>query len=359
MNPSITIEELIIPATLDAPDAADFLIANDLRNLIAAEGLGPAAGNNTPAETMASMQDQRYERKQWFLARQDGEILAYTLSHWSVEPTTQITWLDVAVHPSWRGQGIGTTMLEFAEALARDSGRPIVQGGAMHLPVGGPRLESPTGFGSIPREEPTARFLLRHGYTLEQVYRYSKLDLPVAPDVLAAHRREAEAKAGPDYRAHVWTGPTPERWLDDIAVLNARMATDAPTGGMEIEEEAWDAERVRAQEARAARADRQDVVAAVEHIPTGRLVAFNGVSVPGHRSRPVQQGPTLVLKEHRGHRLGMLVKIANIQQLATVSPESSLIITDNAEENRPMLNVNEAVGFRAIGYEGAWKKTIS
>jgi hypothetical protein len=54
----------------------------------------------------------------------------------------------------------------------------------------------------------------------------------------------------------------------------------------------------------------------------------------------------------------MLVKVANIQQLAEHSPESSLIITDNAEENRPMLDVNEAVGFRAIGYEGAWKKTV-
>jgi hypothetical protein len=45
--------------------------------------------------------------------------------------------------------------------------------------------------------------------------------------------------------------------------------------------------------------------------------------------------------------------------LREVSPESSLIITDNAEENRPMLDVNEAVGFQAVGYEGVWKKTLS
>ncbi len=99
-------------------------------------------------------------------------------------------------------------------------------------------------------------------------------------------------------------------------------------------------------------------MAAVEHIPSGQLVAFNGLSVPEDRARPVDQGVTLVLKEHRGHRLGMAVKIANIEQLQAFSPSSPFIMTGNAEENRPMLDVNEAVGFVPAGYVGAWKKTL-
>ena len=63
-----------------------------------------------------------------------------------------------------------------------------------------------------------------------------------------------------------------------------------------------------------------------------------------------------MLKSHRGHRLGLLLKAANLRQLRDVSPGTVVITTFNAEDNRPMLDVNEALGFRAIGYEGSWQK---
>ena len=95
------------------------------------------------------------------------------------------------------------------------------------------------------------------------------------------------------------------------------------------------------------------------HAPSGRLVAINELSVSNDRSRPVGQEDTLVLQEHRGHRLGMLVKVANLQELAKIAPGAPLVFTFNAEENRPMLDVNEAVGYRAVGYDGSWQKVIS
>lgn len=52
----------------------------------------------------------------------------------------------------------------------------------------------------------------------------------------------------------------------------------------------------------------------------------------------------------------MLLKLANIEHLERVRPGHPAITTFNAEENRHMLSVNEAVGFVATAYEGAWKK---
>jgi GNAT superfamily N-acetyltransferase/RimJ/RimL family protein N-acetyltransferase len=360
MQSQLVIDDLALPTTLDGQDADDFLAAVEVYNVITRHALGAAADRVTPAEMLASVQDQAYMPKRLFVARRDDTVVAMAFLAWSVEPNTRVTWIDVRVRPEWRNQGIGISLFDHLESIARESGRPFVQGQAVHEVVpGGPRLESPTGFGSLPRDEATVRFLLGRGYNLEQVNRMSILHLPVMATTLAEHLATAQERAGKDYRVVTWAGDTPERWLDDVALIMNRMSTDAPSGNLEIEEETWDAERVRHHDEQRRQSGRVRLVAAVEHVPGGRLVAFNGLSVPGERTRPVQQGVTLVLREHRGHRLGMITKIANIQQLQAFSPESPSIITDNAEENRPMLDVNEAVGFVPLAYLGAWKKTVT
>ncbi|MBD4636278.1 GNAT family N-acetyltransferase, partial [Xanthomonas citri pv. citri] len=60
------------------------------------------------------------------------------------------------------------------------------------------------------------------------------------------------------------------------------------------------------------------------------------------------QWDTIVLPEHRGHRLGMRVKAANLIAVRDALPGARAIITGNAEENRHMLDVNEALGFRPV-----------
>jgi len=98
------------------------------------------------------------------------------------------------------------------------------------------------------------------------------------------------------------------------------------------------------------------LTSAVLHAPSGNLAGFTQLSVPAELERPVWQEDTLVLREHRGHRLGMLLKIANLQHLARLHPGHPSVITFNAEENRHMLDVNDAIGFTPMGYEGAWKR---
>ena len=80
--------------------------------------------------------------------------------------------------------------------------------------------------------------------------------------------------------------------------------------------------------------------------------------MPPQLHRAPAQFATLVLKEHRGHKLGMLLKVANLAHLQREQPGHPSITTFNAEENRFMLDVNEAVGFVPIAAESAWRKDL-
>jgi len=184
------------------------------------------------------------------------------------------------------------------------------------------------------------------------------LRLPYAPEILAGLLADATARSGPDYRVHTWIDGTPPQWRQDIATLLTRMSTDAPTAGLDEPEDPWTVERLVQEEERLASSPRSELVTAVEHVPTATLVGFTALDVPAESNRSVGQEDTIVLTEHRGHRLGMLLKLANIDHLERERPGHPAITTFNAEENRHMLSVNEAVGFEIVTYEGAWKKVL-
>ena len=224
-------------------------------------------------------------------------------------------------------------------------------------PMNGEQLTPPTGFGSVAVNHADTRFLLQRGYRLEQVERASRLALPV--DGLGTRLADAKSASGPDYALRYWEGRTPERWLEGVAQLATRMSTDAPSAGLEEPEDIWTVERVIESDDRNARLNpRRRVVAAVEHHPSGGLVGFTVLSVPQQLGRPVDQYATLVMREHRGHRLGMLLKVANLAHLERVAPGHPSVVTFNAEENRHMLDVNEAVGFELIASESAWRRNL-
>jgi GNAT superfamily N-acetyltransferase len=207
----------------------------------------------------------------------------------------------------------------------------------------------------VPAANAEVLFLQMNGYRLEQVARASRLALPL--DVTAALARAIE-QSGPDYVLHFWTGVTPSNWAPDMAMLRTRMSTEEPNAGLDEPEDPWTPERLIADEELRLATGRTFLTVAVESGPTGGLIGYSTLSVPAETDRAVVQWDTLVLPEHRGHRLGMLLKVANIDTLQRLRPGHPSITTFNAEENRHMLNVNEAVGFVRIGCDGAWRKDL-
>ena len=356
---SFVIEELTIPATLDgSPAARDFEQSVEARNAAEAASFGATGMDFTAAELLPGWQESAHERRRLFGARVDGRIVARgTFETRKQGDAVATAWLSVQVDPASTRRGIGRALADAVEAAAVAEGKRKLQVYASTLAADGPRLDSPTGFGSLPAEGREVRFLLARGFALEQVERASRLDLPVAPDLLERRRAVAEERSG-DYRVRLWEGRAPAELLPDLAVLATRMSTDAPSAGLQQDEDVWTVERWLEHEERDAQSPRATLYAAAEHLPSGRLAGYTELSVPRDPSRSIEQRDTIVMREHRGHRLGMLLKVANIQHLQERHPGHASIVTFNAEENRFMLDVNEAVGFVPFAYEGAWLKRL-
>lgn len=352
-----TINELIIPPALDGPDGADFIRAIEVSNEVEAIGYGTRDLAYEPDEELAVFHNP-HEPTRIVVARVDGEIVARGTHETTVGDDADTSWLAVNVLPEFRRRGIGTALADAVEQIARAEGKAKA---VLYAPIDerpGGRLPSPTGFGSIPADHPAVSFLQGRGYRLEQIERLSRLALPVGGlDGLVA---AAQERSGSDYALRTWIGRTPERWQADIARLVTRMTTDAPTAGLEEPEDVWTVERVAESDDRAERmSPRRRFTAGVEHVPSGELVGFTVLSVPRQLHRAVDQYATLVLKEHRGHALGMLLKVGNLAHLEREKPGHPSVMTFNAEENRHMLDVNEAVGFVRVANESAWRKDLT
>nr|WP_254071814.1 GNAT family N-acetyltransferase [Rathayibacter sp. VKM Ac-2857] len=129
------------------------------------------------------------------------------------------------------------------------------------------------------------------------------------------------------------------------------MSAQAPTAGLSVPEETWTRERLEAHDRESTAGGRVELTSVA--LRDGQPVGYCTVDVlPG---RAALWGATLVQPAHRGHRLGMLLKLDALEHLVAADPDCRAVYTWNAEENRPMLAVNEAVGFRAIAVEGQWK----
>ncbi|GGF45037.1 GNAT family N-acetyltransferase [Microbacterium sorbitolivorans] len=295
-----------------------------------------------------------------FVARRGGELVGAASLEYDLS-TARDVQLAVSTDPA--DPSLFEALLAHAEGEARALGRTNAQ-----IYISSPVdidqhddaeiLRPPSGFGGVLRAAPLVQILLGRGYALGQVERCSVFRRGTDPAKLERRLHAASAVAGSDYVPVWWSGRTPDEYVDAYAYAVSRMSTDVPHGELSVEEQSWDAARVRAREARVEPTGELWAIAAVVHRPTGQIVAFNELVIPPDRTETTANYGTIALSNHRGHRLGTIVKCLGLLRWLDLAPSSPAVVTFNAVENRYMLDVNEAVGFTPLFWEGTWSRQL-
>jgi GNAT superfamily N-acetyltransferase len=282
--------------------------------------------------------------RQCLVAHTDGRAVGVADLEMFRRENGHVARIDVRVLPAWRRRGVGSALVAFAEGTAARTGRTEV-GGMDQTPTREDYVDS------------AGSFARRLGFEPVQRVTHRRLSLPLTVAHEEALRRHPKATPT-GYTLLTFVDGWPEQYVEDRCELGRRMSTDVPMGEQEWEEEVWDAQRLRDLQATLEAQNRAIVITAARDDESGRLVAFTELAVPLGAPESAWQWDTLVLREHRGHGLGFAVKLANLRATLTRHPGVRCINTQNAEDNAPMIAINDEMGFEVAAHSVEWRRNI-
>ncbi|MEV4535770.1 GNAT family N-acetyltransferase [Asanoa sp. NPDC049518] len=224
----------------------------------------------------------------------------------------------VIVRPDARGRGIGTALLAAAEAHLRSIGGRKVVGYAVDEPD-------------------TLRFVEKHGYTLNHEARYQRLllaDLPPAPPLPSGVTTASFAEVGPEAVFAV----------DSEAMLDE--PSDTPFDKVEYDDwfaDIWHDPNVDR--------DLSQVV-----LVDGDPATMTYLYADRESGRFMSTG-TGTRRAYRGRGLAKIAKSVAFR----AARDAGFIAgyTGNDEVNKPMLAINEWLGYQPIGAERSAVKTLA
>ena len=167
-----------------------------------------------------------------------GEVVAVGWMRTPLLDNLELAELTVHVLPEHRRRGFGSAVLRRVEAAAQERGRRVLTGLAGWTYDAGSDGEGASGPG----------FARAAGYDLALSEVQRELRLPVDEELLGRLADEA-ARAHASYSLRSWVGPVPDDLLRGWAELTSTLVTEAPTGDLEIEQEAVDPAAIREREA--------------------------------------------------------------------------------------------------------------
>ena len=266
----------------------------------------------------------------------DGEVVSGAVLVLPLKDNLGLGIVRLWTRPESRGRGYGSAMLDHVVAAAAAAGRTTLVAEA------GVPFDAPEDGAGHPG--PDFAYARGWGFDLCDIVRV--LPLPVDGATLTSLAADA-APHHTGYTLRQFKGPVPDDIVEEFGRLVGSLMVEAPSGEVALEQEVLDVERIRADEAVFAAAGRTKYTT-VAVAADGSVVAYSELVVPAYDPGLVYQWGTLVRGDHRGHRLGMATKVANLQWVQEEAPDLDRVYTKNAEVNEQMIGINETLGFRPV-----------
>jgi len=292
---------------------------------------------------VAAQTPDRWATLHILLARDDDGTPVAVAETWMPQrDNTTMVWTEVSILPGRECAPVVAGLFDALADLVRSHGRSVIHTTAT-ADIGG-------------RTSPKQEALEAAGCTFVMAEAHRVLDLPFDGTLMQSLADEAAAHHRA-YRLMSWRGPCPEAWIDGYADLRSRILVEAPDGGVGFEAEDYDAERIRHEEAELEAQQRIMQTTIAVH-DDGALAGHSQLVVPETDPTNAFQWDTLVLADHRGHRLGLALKARNLLEAADAFDGRTLLHTWNAEGNTPMINVNERIGYRLVDCSNQLRWTL-
>lgn len=274
----------------------------------------------------------------------NGSFVAVAGVHLTTRDNLHTARCDLFVDPDRRRRGYGRSLVEAAQRYARERGRSEITCFA---------TEGAHEVG----EGPNRGFAPATGFTLaDDARRYD-----LAWSTSRARRDELSASWRPfalEYEVFSFRGRSPDELLEQRARLAQSMSVGVPWANFEPEQEVWDRERMRAHESTVEEMGRLLFVGVALERATRHLVAFSELTISISAPDTAYQWDTFVAANHRGHRLGGLVKLANLDRLDAEGLAVNRVTTFNSNTNVPMIAVNLALGATVQGGAVLWRRDL-
>lgn len=279
--------------------------------------------------------DDPSERTEMWAVRDGGAVVGVGQVWLPLLDNVEKMWFHVHVHPDHRRQGAGTALVQTIVQRAREEGRREVLTEAL-VPA------ASTG------EHAYEQFAAATGLALASTDKVRLLTLPLLPGRLDDLADGARPRWADAYRLETHVNGLPDALVAGYCHVSNQLGVDAPTGDVDFEAESLDPAIYQQYLELERRQERTRLTTVAVEQRTGAVVAYTDLILPSGAPAHAWQWGTLVDRAHRGHRLGLAVKVANLQRLRADYPERTLVGTGNDETNSWMVGINEVLGFELV-----------